>query len=303
MKSQDVSLQESGWRGELSNKLDAQLKAIQAQEPQNFEESFKSATEEEENGSSNSEQSEGARGEERGTGKRVVDSSPTLDTWIMAVYGVESGTMKESVKKTRGSGSGEATEVLVKIGQNADEPGSSVEETLTNLLKKTSGTARANKKRKAAPSDTVEIPPTRRRSTRSQLKQNEVDLQRALEESKMKKVEKGKKNVGEPVDVDEMDLVHQDEDVNEEVEVQTPKPKKAKTSIKKSTSKSTSAKPSTLAKRTRSAVKTKKVKVFEEEEWSGEEEKDDSETKKDKMAKFDKRTILKGRLLRDLKKE
>ncbi|XP_070046729.1 uncharacterized protein [Nicotiana tomentosiformis] len=189
----------------------------------------------------------------------------------MAVCGAESGKMEESVKKTGGRGSGEATEGLVKIGQNVDEPGSAVEEPLADLLKKVSesynpknkriskakipGTARANKKRKASSSDSAENPPTRGRAIRSQLKKNEADLQKALEESKRK-----------------ADLVHQDKDVIEEVEVQTPKPKKAKTSTKKSISVSKSGEPSTLAKRTRSVVKTKQLKIVEEEEWSGEEE-------------------------------
>ncbi|XP_070039698.1 CUE domain-containing protein 5-like [Nicotiana tomentosiformis] len=321
---------------ELSKKLDAQLKARQAQEPQNSEESFKSATEGEETGSSDTEkvtsdpnttieviyklaenmenmfilvgsvvdiesfesiriggknkkekekESEGARSEERVMGKRVVDSSPTPDTSIMAVCGAESGKMEESVKKIGGSESGEAAEGLVKLGQYVDELGSSVEETLADLLKKVSesynrkkkrtskakipGTARDNKKRKASPSDSAENPPTRGRATRSQLKQNKADLQKVLEENKRKVITKGRKKMAEPVeavDLDEMNLVHQDKDVIEEVEVQTPKSKKANTSTKKSISVSKSAEPSTLAKRTRSAVKTKQVKIVEEEE-------------------------------------
>ncbi|XP_019237340.1 PREDICTED: uncharacterized protein LOC109217535 [Nicotiana attenuata] len=242
---------------ELSKKLDAQLKASQAQEPHNSEESYKSATEGEETESSDTEN---------------VTSGPDTTT---------------ECQENKGSRSGEAAKGLVNLGQKVDEPGSSVEETLADLLKKvgdsynpkkkrtskakTPGIARSNKKMKAAPSVTIEIPPTRGRATRSQLKQNEEELQRALEESKKKRMDKGKKKVGEPVeavDVDEMDLVHQDEDVIAEVEVQTPKPKKAKTSTKKSTSMSKSVEPSTLTKRTRSAVKTKKENIAEEE-WSG----------------------------------
>ncbi|XP_019246321.1 PREDICTED: uncharacterized protein LOC109225969 [Nicotiana attenuata] len=201
-------------------------------------------------------------------GKRVVDSSPTSDKGKMAICGAGSDNIEESVKKTGGSGYGEAAEGLVNLGQKEDEPGSSVEETLADLLKKVGdnynpkkkrtsmtkspGTARTNKKRKVAPSDTIEIPPIRGRATRSQLKQNEEVIQKALEESKKKRMDKGKKKVGEPVeavDVDEMDLVHQDEDENAEVEVQTPKPKKAKTSTKKSTPMSKFAEPSTRAKK------------------------------------------------------
>ncbi|XP_070049229.1 uncharacterized protein [Nicotiana tomentosiformis] len=324
---------------ELSKKLDAQLKASQDQEPQNSEESFKSAIEGEETGSSDTEQ---VTSGPNTTAKVISELAENLENMLILVGSVvdvessesrriggknkkekekeseESGQIEESVKKNGGSGSGEAAEGLVKLGKKINEPGSSVEETLTDLLKKVSesynpknkrtskakipGTARANKKRKAPPSDSAEIPPTRGRATRSQLKQSEADLQKALEESKRKAVAKGKKKMAEPVeavDVDEMDLVHQDKYVIEEVEVQTPKPKKAKTSTKKSIYVSKSAEPSTLAKRTRSAVKTKQVKIVEEEEWSGEEEEeeDNSDTEKDKMAKFGKRTILKGRLL------
>ncbi|XP_019248812.1 PREDICTED: uncharacterized protein LOC109228090 [Nicotiana attenuata] len=84
--------------------------------------------------------------------------------------------------------------------------------------------ARANKKRDAAPSNTTEISLPRGRATRSKLKQSKEELHKALEES---------------------------EKVTAEVEVQTPKPKKAKTSSKKSTSVPKSVEPSTLAKRTR----------------------------------------------------
>ncbi|XP_070032445.1 uncharacterized protein [Nicotiana tomentosiformis] len=222
----------------------------------------------------------------------------------MVVCGEKSAGVEESVKKTVGSGSGEAAEGLVQLGKNIDEPVSSEQVTLADLLKrvtesynpnkkgssktKTHGTARANKKRKAAPFVTIEIPPIRGRATRSQLKQNEAELQKALEDSRRKAVAKGKKKMDEPieaVDIDEMDLVLRDKDETEEVEVLTPKAKKAKTSTKKSVSESKSAEPSTL-----------------EEEWSGEEE-DDSDTEKDKMAKFGKRTILKGRLLRDLEEQ
>ncbi|XP_070029747.1 uncharacterized protein [Nicotiana sylvestris] len=93
---------------------------------------------------------------------------------------------------------------------------------------KTPGTARANNKRKADPSITVETPLTRVRATRSQKKQSDVELEKALEESRRKAVAKGKKKMSEPVDVDEMDLVLRDKEETEEVEVLTPKPKKAK---------------------------------------------------------------------------
>ncbi|XP_070034568.1 intracellular protein transport protein USO1-like [Nicotiana tomentosiformis] len=224
----------------------------------------------------------------------------------MVVWGEKSAGIEESVKKTGGSGSGEAAEGLVQLGKNVDEPVSSEQETLINLLKRV--TESYNPKKKV--SSKAKTPGTARakkkgRTTRSQLKQNEAELEKALEESRTKVVAKGKKKMGEhveAVDINEMDLVLRDEDETKEAEVVTPKAKKAKTSTKKSVSESKPTKPSTLEKRTRSAVKSRKVKIAEEEEWSGEEE-DDSNTEKDKMAKFGKRTILKGRLLRDLEEQ
>ncbi|XP_070035329.1 uncharacterized protein [Nicotiana tomentosiformis] len=230
------------------------------------------------------------------------------------ICGVEPEKEEEGVRHTGGSGSGEAAEGLINLGKQADEPGSSVEETLADLLKKlsesyqpkkkgtpkatTSGTARANKKRKATPSKTSDIPLPRGRTTISKLKQSDEELQRALEESKKKRVDKGKEKRVETVELDEMELVHQSEKVAE-VEVQTPKPNKAKTSSKKSSFVSKSAEPSIMAKRSRSAVKAKQVKITEEDNWSGEEE-DGSDGEKDKLTRFGKRTILKGRLLKDL---
>nr|XP_016465685.1 PREDICTED: uncharacterized protein LOC107788522 [Nicotiana tabacum] len=329
---------------ELSKKLNAQLKASQAQEPKNSDDSFNSTTRGEETGftlvrsvvdvetpesrkigGKNKEEkekdSEGVRSEERGMGKRVVDSSPTSNKGKMAICRAEPDKVEEIVKKTGESGSGEAIEGLVNLGQKVDEPGSSVKETLTNLLTKvgdsynpkkkrksmvkTPGTARDNNKMKVTPFDSIEIPPTRGRATRCQLKKNKEVMQKASEEGKKKRLDKGMKKVGEPVeavDVDEMDLVHQDEDVNTEVGFQTPNPKKAKTSSKKSTPMPKFVDPSTRVKKTRSIVKPKQVKIAEEEEWSGEEE-DELDIEKDKMAKFGKRTILKSRIPKDLEEE
>ncbi|XP_070025566.1 uncharacterized protein [Nicotiana sylvestris] len=234
-------------------------------------------------------ESEGARSTVRGKGKRVVDSlrtpmSLTKDTGAMVVWGEKSGGIEES-------------ETLVDLLKKVTESYNPNKK--RNSKSKTLGTARANKKREVAPSVTVEIPPTRGRSTRRQKKQIEAELEKALEESRRKAVAKGKKNMSEPVeavDLDEMDLVLRDEDDTEKVKILTPKPKKAKTSTKKSVSESNSAEPSTLAKKTRSVVKSKQVKMVEEKEWSGEEE-DGSNAEKDKMAKFGKRTILKGILI------
>ncbi|XP_019257730.1 PREDICTED: splicing regulatory glutamine/lysine-rich protein 1-like [Nicotiana attenuata] len=318
--------------GALSSKLNAQLKASQGKDSKNSDDSFKSVSEREGTGSSDSEQatsvqnpstevisdltenlenrfvllgsvvdvettelrrrggenereketeSEGVRNDEKGKGKEVADSSPTSETVKMAICGAEPEKVVESSKKTGGSGSGEAAEGLVNLRKHTDEPGSSIEETLADLLKKvgasykpkkrrtptrkTPGTARTNKKRTVSP-ETTDIPLPKGRATRSKLKQSEEALQKALEESKKKRIDKGKAKVSELVeasDVDKMDRVHQGEHMTVEMEVQTPKPKKAKTSSKKSSSVSKSAEPSTLAKRTRSGVKAKQVKITE----------------------------------------
>ncbi|XP_070020145.1 uncharacterized protein [Nicotiana sylvestris] len=307
-------------RGEQIEKINKQFKAGREEESRKSEDTLKSATEGEESGSSKTEQllqnlenkfvlvgftagvettesrevggnnekgkekeSKGARSVVRGKGKRVVDSSPTIvsltnETGAIVVLGEESAGIEESVYK-----------IGVNESYNPKKKGSS--------KAKTPGTARTNKKRKAAPSVpfvTVEISPTKGRATRSQKRQNEEKLEKTLEESRRKAVAKGKKKMSEPIeaaDVGETDLVLQDEEETDKVEVLTPKPKKAKTSTKKSISES------------KFAVKSRKVKLVDEEEWSGEEEEDDSDDEKDKMTKFGKRTILKGRLLRDLEEQ
>ncbi|XP_070056775.1 uncharacterized protein [Nicotiana tomentosiformis] len=209
--------------------------------------------------------------------------------------------------------------VTVRLRKRFQEAVSSVQEPLEDLLKtmsdsynpkrknnslvKISGTARVNKKRKTASSIFVVTPPTRGRATRSQKKQSEAELEKALEESKRKAAAKGKKKMVEhveEVEIEEMDLVLYDEEETEEVEAVTPKAKKIKSYKKKSHLKTKSAEPSTLAKRTKSTMKSRKMKVVEEEESEYEEETDQEH---DKMAKFGKRTILKGRLLRDLEEE
>ncbi|XP_070021515.1 uncharacterized protein [Nicotiana sylvestris] len=242
-------------------------------------------------------ESEGVSSDMRGKGKEVVDSSPTSETVKMAIYGAEPEKVVESSKKTGGSGSGGAAEEIVNLSSHTDEPGSSIEETLADLLKNVGAsynpkkrrtptptipsTARTSKKRKVASSITTDISLPKGKSTRSKLKQSEDELQKAMEGSKKKRMDRGKAKVAEPVDMDEMDPVHQGEHVT--VEVQIHKPKKTKTSSKK----------------TKSVVKAKKVKITEEEDWRGEEE-GESDNEQDKLAKFGKQTILKGKLLKDL---
>ncbi|XP_070018050.1 protein pxr1-like [Nicotiana sylvestris] len=191
--------------------------------------------------------------------KGVAESSPipiglTKESRAMVVWNEESTGEEESVREIEESGSGEVVEGLVRLGKNVQEP------------------IPANKKRKGTLSIPVETPPTRGGAIRSQKKQSDAELEKTLEESKKKDVAKVKKKAVEPVEVveiDEMDLVFRNEEDTEEMEVVTPKAKKAKTSTKKSVSKTKSAEPSTLAKRARSALKSRKVKRMNEEEWWG----------------------------------
>ncbi|XP_070009736.1 uncharacterized protein [Nicotiana sylvestris] len=158
---------------------------------------------------------EGASGDERGNGKENV---------LTICGGVEEGG-----NKSGGSGSGEAAEGLMHLSKQQDEPGSSVEETLADLLKRV-GASYDPKNRKAftqkaptaskptkkskmsSPKPTVPSVP-KGRATRSRVRQSEVELQKALEESKKKKKEKGKSKAVESSEVaeeeeEEMELVH-----------------------------------------------------------------------------------------------
>nr|XP_016433664.1 PREDICTED: uncharacterized protein LOC107760161 [Nicotiana tabacum] len=315
--------------GALSKKLNEKLKASQVQDS----DSFKSASEGEGPGSSNSEKAqkspskvsssltknlehrfvlvgpirdvelpelgrsggkkksgkekerEGECGEVRGKGKGVVDHSPTAELSISAIFGVVQKNIKESGKKSGGSGSRETNEGLLNLSSQGNEPGSSIGETTADLLKnvglrskekknshtKTPSAAKPSKKRKVSSPTTTETdwPKGRAtrsrvkksesdlqkgRSTRSRVKQSESDLQKALAESKKKKMDKGKGKIAES---------------------------------------------SEAVDRTRSAVKGKQVRVSKDEEWSGEEE-NEFDCEQDKPTKFGKRNILKGRLLKDL---
>ncbi|XP_070020695.1 uncharacterized protein [Nicotiana sylvestris] len=254
------------------------------------------------NKSEKEKKSEGVSGDVRGKGKEVADSSPTSELVRPAICGAEHETVEESSKKIGGSGSREAAEGLVNLSSQGDEPDSSIEETLVDLLKKVGASydpkkrktptpkvpsTASTKKRKAYSPTTTEISIPKGRATRSKLKQSEEEFQKVMAESKKKRMNKGKAKV------------HQDEHVTVDVEVQTSKPKKTKTSSKKSSFVSNVAKLSSLAKRTRSAIKAKQVKITEDEDWSDKEE-GESDHEQDKMAKFGKRKILKGRLLKDL---
>ncbi|XP_070028790.1 uncharacterized protein [Nicotiana sylvestris] len=211
---------------------------------------------------------EGASGDERGNGKEKV----------LAIC----GGIEEGGNKSGGSGSGEAAEGLVHLSKQQDEPGSSVEETLVDLLKRV-GASYDPKKRKASiqkaptaskptkeskmssPKPTVPSVP-KGRATRSRVRQSEAELQKALEESKKKRKETGKAKAVESFEVaeeeeEEMELVRQER--GKTVEVPRPKPKRAKASSKKSFSEPVSDEPS-LAKRTRSAVKGRLLRDLDE---------------------------------------
>nr|XP_016472425.1 PREDICTED: nucleolin-like [Nicotiana tabacum] len=196
---------------------------------------------------------EGACGEERRNGRGA----------ILAICGVAQERLEESGMKSRGSGSGEAAEGYDPKKRKATTPKAPNVPKLSKKIKTSSPKPAASSLPKG-------------RATRSMVKQSEVELQKALEESKKKKMEKGNGKVAESSEVveeEEMELVHQERGTT--VEVPTPKPKKSKTSSKKSSSLPVSTKPS-LAKRTRSAVKAKQAKVSHDEEWSGEEEEEES---------------------------
>nr|XP_016508966.1 PREDICTED: protein enabled homolog [Nicotiana tabacum] len=153
-----------------------------------------------------------------------------------AICGFAHATVEESGKKSRGSGSGEAAEGLVNLSAQADEPGSSIEETLPDLIKKVGASynpmkrrtptpkapsaAKPSKKRKASSPTTTEIPFPKERATKSRVKQSESDLQKALAESKKKRMDKGKGKVAESseaVDVEEVEQVHQEDHTTKEV--------------------------------------------------------------------------------------
>ncbi|XP_070010170.1 uncharacterized protein [Nicotiana sylvestris] len=256
----------------LLKRLNAQLKASQAQESEHSDNSFKSASEGKGTRSSDSEkiqsspsevryvlvesvenrfvlvgsvrnvempelrrrggknknekgkESEGASCDMRGTWIEVVDSSPTSKMVRPPICGTGNEIVGESDKKIGGSASREAAEGLVNLSSHVDEPDSFIEETLAELLKKVSAsynpkkrrtptpkvpsTTKNTKKRKANSPTTAEIPLLKGRSTKSMVKQSESELQKALDESKKKRMDKGKAKVAEPskaVDVEEVE--------------------------------------------------------------------------------------------------
>ncbi|XP_070050276.1 uncharacterized protein [Nicotiana tomentosiformis] len=206
-------------RKEQIKKINKQLMASQGVKPQKSEDSFKSATE----------------------GKETV---------LSEIEQVTSGPKVTSEVTSEATANLETRFVLV--GKVAEEPHEDLLKKVSdsyNPKKKMSsgvrvpGTARANKKRKDASSTHVE-------TTRSDKKQSEAELEKALEESKRKVAAK--------------ETRRRDEEEAEEMEVVTPKAKKIKTSTKKFVSKTKSARPSTLVKRTRSDLKSSKLEIVKE---------------------------------------
>ncbi|XP_070011068.1 uncharacterized protein [Nicotiana sylvestris] len=271
--------------GELSKKLNAKLKASQAQDSENSDDSFKSTSEGEGTGSSDSEKAQNPPSKVRSVLVENLDNRFVLVRSVMNMEMPESrrrGGKNKSEKEKESEGV--SSDVRGK-GKEVDESSPTSKMTLADLLKKADAsynpkkrrtstpkahiTTKTTKKRKATSPTTTEIPLPKGRTTRSKLKQSEDELQKAMAESKKKIMDKGKAKVAEPVetvDVDRMDPIHQDEHVTVNVEVQIPKPKKTTASSKKSSSVSKAVEPSFLAKRTRSAAKAKQVNITEEED-------------------------------------
>nr|XP_009771586.1 PREDICTED: protein ENL-like [Nicotiana sylvestris] len=244
--------------GELSKVLNKKLKVSQSKESSaqesdsSFEsESFKSASEGEEHGSSDTEKfkkpmlrdvklAETSRSGGKKKGKKREGESG--EERVNRKKGVPAicGVVEESGIKSGGSGSGEVAEGLVHLSKQRDEPVSSAEETLAGLLKKVGASYDLKKLKATSQKAPIASKPTKKsktsspkptvpsvpkgRATRSKVKQSEAELQKALEESKKKKKEKGKTKVAESskvVEEEEMELVHQERGTT--VEVPTPK--------------------------------------------------------------------------------
>ncbi|XP_070013208.1 uncharacterized protein [Nicotiana sylvestris] len=283
-------------RGALSKRLNAQLKASQAQESEHSDNSFKSASEGEGTGSSDYEKIQSSPSKVRSVLVQSVENRFVLVGSVRNVEMPESrrrGGKNEKEKESEGAschvrGTGiEVVDSLPTFEMVKPAICGTEDEIVGESGKKTGG------------SGLGEAAEGLGRATRSMVKQSESELQKALAESKKKRMDKRKAKVVESsaaIDVEEIEQVHQEEHTT--VEVQTPKPKKTKTSSKKSSTVFETTEPS-LVKRIRSTMKNKQIRITEEEEWSGEEE-SESNDEQDKLAKFGKRKILKGRLLKDL---
>ncbi|XP_070030458.1 uncharacterized protein [Nicotiana sylvestris] len=169
--------------GTLTKKLNEKLKASQAQDSDSNSnsESHKPASEGERPGSYDSKNTQespsknsekekerdGACGEERGNGKRVVDHSPAVDLHVPAICGVEQERVEESGKKSGGSGSSEVAEGLVNLSTQGDEPGLSTEETLPDLLKKVEASYDPKKRRTHTPKAPSVPKPSKKRNISS----------------------------------------------------------------------------------------------------------------------------------------
>ncbi|XP_070020084.1 uncharacterized protein [Nicotiana sylvestris] len=170
-----------------------------------------------------------------------------------------------SGKKSGESGYGETAERLAHLSTQGDEPSSSTEETLVDLLKKVGASYDPKKRRTPTPKVPSAPKPSMKRKASSPTT-TETFLPKGR--ARRSRVKQSREKVTT-------------------VEVKTPKPKKPKSSSKKSSSMSEATEPS-LAKKTRSAVKSKQVRVSKDEEWSGEEE-NETDGEHDKLAMFGKR--------------
>ncbi|XP_070026335.1 uncharacterized protein [Nicotiana sylvestris] len=226
----------------LSKKLNDKLKPRQAQESENPDDSFKSESEGEGTGSSNSEKAQNSPSKVSSALAENLENRFVLIGSVRNVELPELGRIggkkkdekeneKERVKwqEVRGSGSGEAVEGLVNLSSQIDEPGSSIRETLADLLKKVSASYDPKKRRTPIPkAPSIAKPSKKRKASPQQLLK--FPCQGKVAES------------SEAIDVEEMEQVNQEDHTT--IEVQTPKPKKTKTSSKKSSSVSKATEPS-----------------------------------------------------------
>ncbi|XP_019252776.1 PREDICTED: WASH complex subunit FAM21 homolog [Nicotiana attenuata] len=159
--------------GALSKKLNEKLKASQVQKSdsnsnsEDVELSELRRSGEKKKSKKEKREREGACGEDRGNGKRVVDHSPTAGLSVPAICGAKQENVEESGKKSGGSGSGEAAEGLVNLSAQGDEPGLSTEETLTDLLKKVGTSYDPKKRRTPTPKSPSAAKPSMKRKASS----------------------------------------------------------------------------------------------------------------------------------------
>ncbi|XP_019238905.1 PREDICTED: ena/VASP-like protein [Nicotiana attenuata] len=167
--------------GSLRKVLNEKLQASQRKEVTTKEcdsssesEKFISAGEREEPGSSDTDKSQETPGEKK-KGK------------VLAIC----GTGEEGGMKSGGNGSGEAAEGLINLSEQPDEPGSSVEETLADMLKKVEANHDPKKRKASSQRTPIASKPTKKskvsspksaaprgRAIRSRVRQSEQNCKR-----------------------------------------------------------------------------------------------------------------------------